>query len=197
MKTTLAFMLTALLTVLVFAAMPIAGEEEIYTGVVRLHVEAASDSAQDQALKIRVRDAVLTAYGEDMTKATDAKAARDMLVERLEDIRQTVIACLKDAGCNETVRVSLGKEYYETRRYGEITLPAGTYTSLRITLGAGEGQNWWCVLYPALCTEAALGRSVSPEEAFSDPACHLVKGGDYALKFRTLEILETLFTPAG
>lgn len=193
MKSIFTFVLTALLTVCICAALPLSGEEEIYTGVVRLHVEAASDSAKDQNLKILVRDAVLSAYGEEMMGVKDVKEASALLQGKLPEMEETVRACLREAGEEGEVKLSFGEEYYETRRYGDITLPAGRYTSLRITLGKGEGQNWWCVLYPALCTEAALGKTVPKEEVFSEAEYRLVKGGEYALKFRTLEILESLF----
>lgn len=194
MRSIFVFMLTCLLTVLLCAALPLAGEEEIYCGVVRLHVRANSDSTQDQEVKLKVRDAILQVYGEDMLHMQSAEEAKAFWQVREDEVKKIARDCLAHEGMTQSVQVSLKEEYFETRQYGELTLPAGYYTALQVTLGDGEGQNWWCVLYPSLCTEVALGEKVSPETAFADPEYRIISGSPYALKFRTLELLGSLFS---
>ncbi len=183
------------LAVFLLAALPSAGEEALYDGIIRLHVVAEDDSRVSQDRKLAVRDAVLREYGETL-KAQNAQEAKEDLAAMLPRIRETVERVLAEEGAESSAEVTLKTEYFETRKYGEITLPAGYYTSLCVTIGRGEGQNWWCVLYPALCTEAALGGRVSAEDmALSPEEYRLVTGTGYVVRFRALEILSTLLAP--
>lgn len=152
----------AILTVLsiIFAAvicecLPIHGEAELRDKILRLHVIAASDSPRDQEIKLSVRDAVLDITGELLAETETLSEA----VKAAETGRDSIIAAakakLRELGCEDDVRVELGREQYPTRDYGEIRLPAGEYTSLRVIIGDGDGQNWWCVLFPTLCMSAA------------------------------------------
>jgi len=171
---------------------PIRGEEKIYDSMIRLHVLAESDSDEDQARKLRVRDAVLDVLAERMEDAhsyEDAAAAvSSMLGEIEEAARRTV-----QGEC--TVRAELGRERYPVRVYENYTLPAGEYTSLRVILGEGEGKNWWCVLFPQLCT-AQASESAFYEDfiaaGFTPEQYRLIKnesGVQYRIRFRILEIL--------
>lgn len=193
MKTIALSLFTALLIVFLVIALPVNGEEAVYEDVVRLHVLPASDSAEDQTLKVLVRDVVLTEYGETLSAFKTKEEAEAYLEKSLPNIQKTVEGFLKEQGKNQTVSVTLTEENFETRKYGEITLPAGSYTSLSIRLDEGEGQNWWCILYPALCTRAALGETVPIDEALTDAEYHLVTDSGYVLRFRTLEILKSIF----
>ena len=114
--------------------------------VVRLHVVAASDSREDQEVKLLVRDAVL--------RQLDA-VNRDCLEGALPALRNTAQAALRSAGSGEDVRVSLGRERFETRQGEDGALPAGIYETLRVTIGAGQGHNWWGVVFPRACGEIA------------------------------------------
>lgn len=194
MKTLSTVLLSLLLILFLVLALPISGEEGVYDSIVRLHVRPASDSAEDQNLKIAVRDELLRRYGEALAELESKQAAEAYLSENRTEIEAFVNAFLKEKGKAPAARVTLEKEFFETREYGEITLPAGYYTSLTVTLGEGEGQNWWCVLYPALCTEAAMGERVSvAKEQLSEPEYRLVTESGYLIKFRTLEVLESIF----
>ena len=129
---------------------------EIRQDVLRMHVIANSDSVEDQAVKLKVRDAVLEA-GEDLFDGTlTAEGAEQVLesdIERLQNAAQTV---LTENGFDYGVRVEIGKDYFNTRTYdGEVTLPAGEYEAVRVILGEGKGQNWWCVMFPPMCLPAA------------------------------------------
>ena len=119
--------------------------------LVRLHVIAVSDDDAEQAVKLQVRDAVLAYLGPQLADVTDIGAAEQIIAGDLDGITRAAQA----AAGERPVRVSLGPEHYPTRDYGTFALPAGVYTSLRVTLGAGAGHNWWCVIFPPLCAQAA------------------------------------------
>ena len=143
----------------VISALPTKGEEQLYDRVVRLHVLANSDSEEDQALKLRVRDAIL-AYLNGMSAAcTDADDAEDVYRKQLPVLDAIAQKTLSDAGKNDTCRVTLTRETYPIRTYQSgdtsYTLPAGTYRSLRVMIGDAAGHNWWCVLFPPLCLSLA------------------------------------------
>ena len=153
--------------------------------VVRLHILANSDSTADQTVKLQVRDAVVAATaGWDLE---DPALARSVATRDLEKIQAIAEQTVADAGCHYPVNVELTRMYFTTRQYGEVTLPAGIYDAIRVTLGEGKGQNWWCVVYPPLCvgaaTEGAHGLD-SRQQAF-------VNGGDYAVRFKVVEWLES------
>ena len=122
--------------------------------IIRLHIVAASDSKEDQALKLQVRDAVNAYLSEDMTDCDNVDEAYALLSERLEEIRLVAQQVLDQAGAAYGVQVSLKQEKFDTRYYDTFALPAGVYDSLRIVIGQGQGHNWWCVVYPPLCFAA-------------------------------------------
>ena len=129
----------------------------ISADLVRLHVLAVSDDAYEQALKLRVRDAVL-----EKTQALldGAEAPRETLEANLDEIAQTAEDCLRSLGAETPVTVRLGKELFPTRTYETFALPAGVYESLRVRIGAGEGHNWWCVVFPSICLTASMASSM-------------------------------------
>ena len=182
-------MLTLLISTLLLAALPIRGEEKIYRDVIRLHVLAASDSAEDQNKKLLVRDAILSEYGELLGNAESREQAEKQLDgAMLESIRRTAESVLD----GEEVTVLFSKEHYPTRLYGDFSLPSGEYLSLRILIGEGEGQNWWCVLYPPLCTAGAIKDA---DYALSDAEYDLITSESRTcrVRFKTLELLSLLF----
>ena len=155
--------------------------------LVRLHVVAASDSAEDQAEKLRVRNAVLAVLTPRLEAAADSEDA-------LEIIRAAVPALRKAAksATAQTVRVEFGTEHYPTRRYDTFSLPAGNYTSLRITLGAGAGHNWWCVVFPPLCVESALTPEAVETLSADDVRLITEETGEYQIRFRILELWDKI-----
>ena len=146
--------------------LPVHGEEEIYDKVVRLHVLANSDSEEDQALKLKVRDAVLEAAEPILTDCTTQDAAVECLREHTAVLVEAAERVIAQEGYDYPVTLTLGEEEYPRRDYDSFCFPAGTYVSLRIGIGEAEGQNWWCCLFPRLCLGAA---SVSTKEA--EEAC--------------------------
>lgn len=160
------------------------GQQNAISGnLVRLHVLAASDEPAEQALKLRVRDAVLDYLRPVLAEVSDAEAACELLSGDLGGIARAA----EEAAEGRQVRVSLGRESYPTRVYEGFTLPAGRYTSLRIVLGEGAGHNWWCVVFPPLCLDAAGGEPM--QSAMSGESLALVtKPEVYALRFRAVEL---------
>lgn len=124
--------------------------------IIRLHILAASDSPADQQAKLLARDAVLAAFQEQLAaQADDPDMLYALLQDNAEEMRQVAEDALRQAGRPVAVNVEVGVLHLPEKVYGEITLPEGDYRGLRLTLGAGEGHNWWCVLYPSLCLAAA------------------------------------------
>ena len=181
-----------LLATLLLAALPVRGEEEIYSDVIRLHIIAASDTEEDQALKLSVRDAVLGVYGSALTSYPDRDSAAAAARELLPGIRSLAEQTLREAGCDKPVSVTLTEEEYPTRDYETFSLPAGRYLSLRVLIGEAEGHNWWCVLYPPLCLDTA-----TEGELLSDAEWGLLTengGGHCQVRFKLLEWLKMLFS---
>ena len=130
--------------------------EALEQGVIRLHILAASDSLADQTRKLRVRDALLDVSADWFAHCETAEECLAVLTERLPQIERTAAEVLKADGCADAVCAKLEKTDFPPRRYGSMTLPAGRYQALRVQIGTGCGQNWWCVMFPALCLPSAL-----------------------------------------
>ena len=135
--------------------MPVHGETEIYENVLRLHVLANSDSEEDQALKLQVRDAILDAARDMFAECTTRDEAETVVKENAHILEEIAMSVIKENGYDYPVSVSVGEENYPTRSYDSLCFPSGNYLSLRVIIGSGEGQNWWCVLYPPMCLSAA------------------------------------------
>ena len=152
----------------------------------RLHIVAAGDTVAQQSLKLRVRDAVLAESRRLCAGARTQAEARQRLACQLPAIRAAVRRVLTAAGQPMPIRAELTQGWFATSRYPGRTLPAGQYTALRITLGAGRGHNWWCCLYPSLCLSAAGSRYDTPAEN------ELVTAGGYTVRFALVEWWEKL-----
>ena len=136
---------------------------ELRQEVLRIHILADSDQEADQAVKLQVRDAVLNSLQSDLNKIADVNEARAYLQAKLPQIQAVANSVLEATGCDCEAVVTLCKEAFDTRYYDTFTLPAGSYEALRITIGEGEGHNWWCVAFPSLCLGAT-------SEEFADKA---------------------------
>ena len=189
-----------LVILMALSFLPVHGEQEVYDTVVRLHVLANSDSEEDQALKLKVRDAVLEATSPLLENCTTQAEATEALNAHLADLEATAKRVIEDAGRSDTVTVLLGEEDYPTRTYESCAFPAGRYVSLRICIGAAEGQNWWCCLFPPLCLSAATAKDDN-EDAFiqvgltKDQYGIITETGKtkYKVRFKVLEVLEDWF----
>ena len=161
-----------------------AASSRVSEGLVRLHVIAASDDATEQAIKLDVRDAVLSYLEPKLASAADIAGAEALIEANLEGIA----AAAESAAQGREVNVTLGEEYYPTREYGTFSLPAGRYQSLRVTLGEGAGHNWWCVVFPPLCLTAAESEAAFEELDGETRAIISSDGGGVQFKFRLLEL---------
>lgn len=164
---------------------------DVRENVVRLHIVANSDNDADQALKLKVRDAILANSDnifENTEKFDQALTVCENNLELFEKIANDVIS---ENGFLYTAEASICDTYFETREYDTFTLPAGTYKSLNIKLGNAEGKNWWCVVFPAVCIPAATERDLSASvgkngvEITSNPQ-------KYVMKFKAVEIYEDI-----
>ena len=202
MKKICYMMIPALVLAASMVYLLLAGEQDaaaVRQGVVRFHVVAASDSEEDQAVKLQVRDAVVEALQENIIASRDAAEAKEYLQTRLEDLKEIADRVLKAAGMDETAAVSLTKESFPTRAYDTFSLPAGVYESLKITIGEGAGENWWCVVFPSLCLPATAEgfADTAVGSGFPDSlASALSNDGGYEIRFFLLDCLgwlENLF----
>ena len=189
MKDTVFTAFCLLLCTLLIVIIPTEADAAIYDDTIRLHILAPSDSYEDQALKLRIRDKVLAEFSQAIKPLTAKQAAEEMLSDMLDRIKASAEDEISKAGYEYGVSVSLTEEWYPTRVYKSFSLPAGRYTSLKIVLGEGEGDNWWCVMYPPLCLDAALSEdsSLTPEEEF------LISDNGYCVRFKLLEVASGLF----
>lgn len=176
-------------------------KEDISETVLRLHVIANSDSAADQALKLKVRDRILAESGEIFKETQSRKEA----VSKAKEYSSVITAAARDEilknGCDYDVRIETGNFSFPQKRYGQIFLPAGNYDAVRVIIGSGEGENWWCVMFPPLCfTQGTVKLS---EESKAYLKAGLSEGeysfitdssneADIELRFKILEILSAL-----
>ena len=160
--------------------------------VIRLHVLAHDDSDAEQALKLKVRDAVSETAAALVGGVTDREEALRRLRDGLPQLEAAGQACVREAGYAHAVRAELTEMYFTTRAYDEGTYPAGVYDALRITIGDGAGRNWWCVLYPPLCVSAAM-KSPTAEDVLTKNQRRVVSTPRYAVRFKVVEWWESLF----
>lgn len=166
--------------------------EKVRGEVLRLHILANSDSGADQSVKLLVRDAVLETTGELFAGAENLEQARALAQLNLPRIEETARRVLAENGCGEMpVRVELARSRFNTREYDGTVLPAGEYEAVRLLLGKGAGQNWWCVMFPPLCVPAAWEGDEDPGEAAEDIAA-LNETPHYRLAFASVELIERL-----
>lgn len=164
--------------------------------VVRLHILANSDSRADQRVKLLVRDALLKANSSILKEGVTTENAEHHFKSSRKLLLETAEKVLRENGFSYDVAVTLEDEYFETRKYGELTFPAGEYLSLKVILGEGKGKNWWCVMFPPLCVPAADNISADKEKAaafLSQSGEKIINGGNkYIVKFKLLELFEEL-----
>ena len=188
-----------LCAVLLFVGLfPVHGEAEIYDTVVRLHVLANSDSEEDQALKLRVRDAILEVTSPLLANCASQEEAEALLLLHREDLQAAAEAVIAEAGRADPVEILLDTEDYPQRNYDSICFPAGSYLSLRICIGDAVGKNWWCCVFPPLCLGTSTVSSEDAEDAFISvgltPSQYKIitesEKPVYKVRFKLLELLQ-------
>lgn len=163
--------------------------EDVRGEVLRLHIPANSDSPEDQAVKLEIRDMVLDEFGSRFSDCPELSLAEEQAAALIPEIERRCTEYLRENGFLYSARAELVTMYFTTREYDRLILPAGEYHALRITLGSGEGHNWWCVIFPQLCLPA-----VSDKEP--DNASHVLdsfgKPQKVTVKFALFEWLQQL-----
>ena len=169
-------------------------QQQLAQKVLRFHVVANSDSLKDQQLKLAVRDAVGGYMQEKLKDVSSKEVCQSIVAEEMKQIEQVAYSVIEKEGYQYPVEAKLTTCDFPQKSYGDYTFPKGSYDALRITIGAGDGQNWWCVMYPNMCfansmyevvdeaSEKAL-RTVLDEEEYEA----VLKAGDYEIRFRLLE----------
>lgn len=188
-------LLLALAVTLLWGAWSLHRQDDLQEKMIRLHVIANSDSDADQTLKLHVRDAVLCRAEDILRQSADMTEARARLRDSLPAIGDAAAQELAAQGSGYAVSVSLEDTEFPRKTYDGFALPAGEYLALRVVIGAGEGRNWWCVVYPPLCTAAACElEGVALEGGMTADDLSLMTGENagYVLRFRSLELWERL-----
>ena len=182
--------ISILLATLFLAIMPTEADAAIYEDTVRLHILAESDSTEHQHLKLIIRDKVIQKYGHLINACENKDQAELTLAKSIQQIEADCAQWISEAGFDSEVSVTLDEEWYNTREYANFTLPSGIYSSLKIEIGGGEGQNWWCVMYPPLCLDVALKET---NDAYTESEKGLISNSGYKVKFKLLEVASAIF----
>lgn len=166
--------------------------DEVRQNVLRLHVVAASDSDEDQSLKLKVRDAVLKEGSDIFDGSVNMQNAVSKIepeLGRLTDAAQSVV---RENGFDYHVKVTLKREFFTTRTYENVTLPAGKYLAVRVVIDEGKGHNWWCVMFPALCLPAASDNCDIGAALGEDGEKLVYKNPKYEPRFKIVEWIESV-----
>ncbi len=165
--------------------------QPLYTSLTRLHVVANSDTAFDQELKLKVRDAVVEEVARMTCNTKDSDEAYNLLKDNLPHIERVAQEIVFSEGFDYTVTGTICQSYpFPRRTYDTFTLPAGNYRTLRIEIGEARGQNWWCVVFPPLCTSASI-KSKEISSALTENQIRIItdEGITYELRFWLLDFL--------
>ena len=184
-----------LITSCVWTGALLADKAQLRRELIRLHIVGASDSQEDQTIKLRVRDAIVASLEEGMADVLDAEQAKAYLQENLPKIEEVANRVLEEYGSSDFAVAPLGMEEFAKRVYDTFTLPAGVYQALRITIGEGEGRNWWCVAFPSLCmptTTEEFTDAASCAGLDEDVVAALAGEADYEVRFFLLECIGRL-----
>lgn len=200
-KLAVAFIYTAVFLFMLLSYYSEKVNRDLSDSMIRLHIVANSDSADDQALKYRVRDAVI-AYMNDKAEGLKNKGnAVEFIKSRISEIEQVANSAIAREGMTDYAKVSFGKFPFPSKQYGNMILPAGFYDALKIEIGEAKGQNWWCVMFPPLCfTEDAKGKlddeyvNILKEELTDDEIDIIINDGEkeipVEIKFKIVEIFQ-------
>ncbi|MBP9988740.1 MAG: stage II sporulation protein R [Ruminococcus sp.] len=183
----------ALIISIIFSTLCFAGtSENIRNEVLRLHIIANSDSEKDQKLKLKVRDKLLECGSEVFCGTVTAENAVEKITPKIAELEAVAKRVIVENGFDYDVKITINKEYFTTRTYKDVTLPAGKYMALRVIIGQGNGHNWWCVMFPTMCLPAA-DSSNNLEKVFDKKEVRLVKKKPaFEPRFKIVEIYESV-----
>lgn len=186
--------------VLAFLIMPLsvysfAKEKKELSNFIRLHIRANSYSDEDQALKLKVRDAVLERTTVLLEECSEKEEAYRILTENLNEIVSVADKVIKENGFAYSSSAYIDNEWFERREYDGFYLPQGNYDALIIELGSGKGHNWWCVLYPCVCLSGSSGNIETDTEKVPERfrTSSQVSEGDIHFDFWIIDFFKNLF----
>ena len=159
--------------------------EVVRDNTVRLHILANSNSQQDQAVKLQVRDALLEESENWFEDCNQKQDVLDVLQQRQDDIADICRQTLQQLNCQQDVTVSVDNEWCDTRDYTEFCMPCGNYDCIKIELGAGAGHNWWCVLYPQLCIASA--GSIDAKDSYGENGVRVIDSENITISFKIVD----------
>lgn len=167
--------------------------------IVRFHVVSAGDSEYEQSIKLLVKNSVLDLLSEKLANVSSKEETLEIIEELTPQITSLAQSILRENNCDASVTAGIEDAFFPVKTYGDLTLPAGEYTALKIVLGEGEGTNWWCVLYPPLCfVDATYG--VVPDESkatfktfLSEDEYDMIFGENVVFRFKFLKFLNKFF----
>ena len=148
-KRTISIMLIVIISLLLTASASAYPSQD--QQFIRFHVIANSDSREDQALKLKVRDRLLAEFGMELGQSHSLEESRHMILQTIHEIQEIAQQEADKYLPNYNVQAMLGNFDFPTKAYGNMVLPAGNYEALRVVIGKGQGANWWCVMFPPLC----------------------------------------------
>lgn len=169
---------------------------QVYDKTLRLHIPANSDSAEDQRIKLEVRDALIGVLEEPFSKCENKAEAVCVVQEMSDIITKTANDVIKENGKDYRARLSVVQEHYPRREYQSLRLPAGVYTSVKIELGEAEGENWWCVLFPQVCIGTAQAEDELKEVGFTASQIRFLTDEERngcEIRFKIVEIFKKIF----
>ena len=191
MKKLFKSMIVALLLTSLFTFLPFEKNcRDISDEVFRIHILADSDSPKDQSLKLKVRDAVLEYTDNLYSNVTSKEEAIEVTYNNLKGIVSSAESVLRSKGCDKKVKAEICNMDFNTRYYGDITMPSGNYTALRLTIGSGQGKNWWCVMYPSLCLYTASDAKSLEDELTEEQYEVITDTPKFQFKFKILEYFD-------
>lgn len=175
------------------ALVPFEGEcKGISEQVFRVHILANSDCEADQAVKLRVRDALIEYSEELLADVKSKEQAIELVRQNIPEIISVSEKVLRENGFDYSVSAEVKKVDFNTRYYDDVTMPSGTYDALQVRLGESKGKNWWCVMYPSLCIGAADGDNTLERKLTDSQYSIVTSYGEYELRFRTLEVFNMI-----
>ena len=188
-------LLCFLLTAVVWCGALLKDRNKLNEALIRLHVVANSDTPEDQQIKLQGRDAITQSLQRDLNSIGNTEEALSYLNQNLPKLQEIANSVLRKAGLEPDAVVTLCREAFGTRYYDSFALPAGVYNALRITIGEGQGKNWWCVVYPALCGSATTSgfEEAAVEAGLTQPLSGTLAGKEeYKIRFYLLDCLGSL-----
>ncbi len=165
--------------------------DDLRQNILRLHIIANSDNEDDQEIKLKIRDEILEKSGDLFLGVNDLEIAKRIANDKCDEFTNIANNVLKENGFSYSAKVKIDKTYFETRVYDDFTLPAGVYDSLIITLGKGEGKNWWCVIFPEICLLTSNKGDLT--DSVKEDSANIAKNdNNYIARFKIVEIYEKI-----